>query len=694
MQLGMGKPTLLLEIGTEELPPKTLRKLATAFADGIRDGLEKAEITFTQVNYYATPRRLAVMITGVDTKQPDKEVLKRGPSIKVAYNDAGEPTPAALGFAKSCGVGISELETMQTDKGIWLAYLLQELGKPTVALISEIAEIALSDLPIHKRMRWGVGNIEFVRPVHWVLAMFGTETIDCSILGLQAGNQTFGHRFHHPDAIQLQSAEDYLRQLKETGNVIADFEQRKSMIKTAVNKIAEKENGQAVIDADLLDEVTALVEWPVVISGNFDKKYLQLPNEVLIATLQDHQKYFPIVDKDNNLLPAFITVANIKSKSPDLIRDGNQRVISPRLSDIEFFWQRDNQSALADLAPRLADVVFQQKLGNLADKSERISSLASFIANLLGANPTLATRAASLSKCDLLTDMVGELPKLQGIIGRYYAINSGEKSEVAIALDEQYMPRFSGDKIPQSAIGQIISIADKLDTLVGIFAIGKAPSGDKDPFALKRAALGVLRVMIEGQLALDLQVCLNQAIGNYAPELSHNKLASQIFDFMMERLRRYYLDQGIASDNFEAVLIRKPTQPYDFHQRLHAVVQFRKLPEAESLSAIYKRIANILKQVEAQKDIQINHNLLQKTAEQNLATALNVVQHKVNQLLKNSEYALVLSELVGLKSEVDTFFNDVIVMSEDAAIQSNRLALLSQLSKLFLKTADISRLQN
>ncbi len=690
----MAKQTLLLEIGTEELPPKALLKLATAFANGMRDGLNKAELEFADVNYYATPRRLTVMVTGLDSAQIDKEVLKRGPAVKAAYNDAGEPTPATLGFAKSCGAEISELETMETDKGSWLTYLAQEKGKPTTELVPEIAETALSRLPIPKRMRWGSGSVEFVRPVHWVVAMFGTETIDCSILGIQAGNQTFGHRFHHPDAIQLKSAESYLQQLEKPGKVIADFNRRKTMIEEAVDKVAEEVNGQAVVDENLLDEVTALVEWPVVFSGVFDEKYLGLPNEVLIATMQGHQKYFPVVDKGNNLLPCFIAVTNIESKSPDVIRLGNQRVIAPRLSDAEFFWQRDNESTLADLAPKLADVVFQQKLGSLADKSERITSLAIYIAELLGANAKLAARAASLSKCDLLTDMVGELPELQGVIGRYYAINNGEETEVALALDEQYMPRFAGDQIPQSKTGQIISIADKLDTLVGIFAIGKAPTGDKDPFALRRAALGVLRIMIEAQLELDLQACLNNAVENYDTELTNDELASQVFDFMMERLRRYYIDQGISADNFEAVLMRKPVQPYDFHRRLNAVVQFRKLPEAESLAAANKRIGNILKQADKQDNNDFNVDLLQEDAEQKLATALDLIKEKVNPLLDNSEYEHALSELAGLRDDVDTFFNDVMVMCDDEAVKNNRLALLNQLSNLFLKTADISRLQN
>ena len=690
----MAKQTLLLEIGTEELPPKALLKLATAFANGMRDGLNKAELEFAEVHYYATPRRLTVMVTDLDSAQTDKEVLKRGPAVKAAYNDAGEPTPATLGFAKSCGAEISELETMETDKGSWLTYLAQEKGKSTAELVPEIAETVLSRLPIPKRMRWGSGSVEFVRPVHWVVAMFGTETIDCSILGIQAGNQTFGHRFHHPDAIQLKSAESYLQQLEKTGKVIADFNRRKTMIEEAVDKVAKEVNGQAVVDENLLDEVTALVEWPIVFSGVFDEKYLGLPNEVLIATMQGHQKYFPVVDKENNLLACFIAVTNIESKSPDIIRLGNQRVIAPRLNDAEFFWQRDNESTLADLAPKLADVVFQQKLGSLADKSSRITSLAIYMADLLGADSKLAARAASLSKCDLLTDMVGELPELQGVIGRYYAINNGEETEVATALDEQYMPRFAGDQIPQSKIGQIISIADKLDTLVGIFAIGKAPTGDKDPFALRRAALGVLRIMIEAQLELDLRACLNKAVENYDAKLTNDELASQVFDFMMERLRRYYIDQGISADNFEAVLMRKPVQPYDFHRRLNAVVQFRKLPEAESLAAANKRIGNILKQADKQDNNDFSVELLQEDAEQKLATALDLIKEKVNPLLENSEYEHALSELAGLKDDVDTFFNDVMVMCDDEAVKNNRLALLNQLSNLFLKTADISRLQN
>ena len=690
----MTKQTLLLEIGTEELPPKVLLKLATAFADGMHDGLDKAELEFAEVDYYATPRRLAVMITALDMAQTDKEVLKRGPAIEAAYNDVGKPTPATLGFAKSCGAEISELESMETDKGSWLTFLAQEKGKATVELISEIAETALSRLPIPKRMRWGSGNIEFVRPVHWVVAMFGTKTIDCSILGIKAGNRTFGHRFHHPDAIQLKSAENYLQQLEETGKVIADFNRRKTMIRQAVDKIAKKANGLAVIDENLLDEVTALVEWPVVISGAFDEKYLKLPNEVLIATMQGHQKYFPVVDKENNLLPCFITVANIESKSSDVIRLGNQRVISPRLSDAEFFWQRDNETKLADLSQKLASVVFQQELGNLADKSNRITSLSTTMADLLGADTTLAERAGTLSKCDLLTDMVREFPELQGVIGCYYAINNGEEIEVATALKEQYMPRFAGDQIPQSKTGQIISIADKLDTLVGIFAIGKAPTGDKDPFALRRAALGVLRIMIEGQLELNLEACLSKAVENYDDKMIHDDLASQVFAFMMERLRRYYIDQGISADNFEAVLVRKPVQPYDFHRRLNAVVQFRKLPEAISLAAANKRISNILKQVENRDNIQFSDDLLQEDAEQKLAKALNLIKDKVTPLLDNSEYGHALSELAGLRDEVDTFFDDVMVMCDDEALKNNRLALLNQVSNLFLKTADISRLQN
>ena len=695
----MTNQTLLLEIGTEELPPKALLKLATAFADGMRDGLDKAELGFAEIKYYASPRRLAVKITELIPAQADKEVLKRGPAIKAAYDDEGKPTPAALGFAKSCGTDISNLETMETDKGSWLSYLAQETGKKTVELIPEIAETALSRLPIPKRMRWGTGSVDFVRPVHWVVAMLGKETIDCSILGIKAGKQTFGHRFHHPASIKLKSAESYLQQLEETGKVIVDFDHRKTLIRDAVNKVAEEANGKAILDKDLLDEVTALVEWPVVFSGVFDKKYLTLPNEVLIATMQGQQKYFPVVDKENNLLPCFIAVANIESKSPDVIRTGNQRVITPRLSDAEFFWQRDNKTPLADLRKKLNDVVFQQKLGSLHDKSERIISLASYLANLLGADTAFAKRAAALSKCDLLTDMVGEFPELQGVIGRYYATNNGEEKEVAIALDEQYMPRFAGDQIPQSKTGQIISIADKLDTLVGIFAIGKAPTGDKDPFALRRAALGVLRIMIEGELELDLEACLKKAVENYDNALFKDQLAKsdlivQVFDFMMERLRRYYIDQTISPDNFEAVLMCRPVQPYDFHRRLNAVVQFRKLPESESLAATNKRIGNILKQVENHDNIQFSHDLLKEDAEQNLATALDSVREKVTPLLDNCEYEHALSALAGLRDEVDTFFDDVMVMCDDEALKNNRLALLRQLSNLFLKTADISRLQN
>ncbi len=690
----MTKQTLLLEIGTEELPPKALLKLATGFADGIRYGLDKMELEYAEINYYATPRRLAVMVKDLDTTQKNKKLLKKGPAIKTAYNEVGLPAQAALSFAKSCGVEFSELETVETEKGAWLMYRTTEKGKPTVKLIPEIAETALSKLPISKRMRWGAGCIEFVRPVHWLVVMFNTKTVNCSILGLQADNQTFGHRFHHPHAIKLKSTESYLQQLEKTGKVIADFNRRKTIIRESVNKIAKKIKGQAVIDESLLDEVTALVEWPVVFSGVFDEKYLNLPNEVLISTMQGHQKYFPVLDKENNLLPCFIAVTNIESKSPDVIRLGNQRVISPRLSDAEFFWQRDNQTTLDILRSKLADVIFQKELGSLADKSARISCLAIFMANLLKTDSALVARAAILSKCDLLTEMVAELPELQGIIGRYYAINNGENTKVATALDEQYMPRFAGDQIPQSKTGQIISIADKLDTLVGIFAIVKAPTGDKDPFALRRAALSVLRIIIEGEIELNLQDCLEKAVENYDDALIKKGLISRVFNFMMERLRRYYIDQGISVDNFEAVLVVHPERPYDFHRRIIAVSQFRKLPEATSLIAANKRIGNILKRAENLDNIQVNNDLLQEDAEQKLAAALVSIEKKINPLLDKSDYKRTLSELSYLKDEIDTFFDGVMVMCEDEAIKNNRLALLKKLSRMFLKIADISKLQN
>ncbi len=693
----MSKHTLLLEIGTEELPPKTLKQLATAFSNHIKDGLREAGLEFSEVTEGATARRLAVSVTELSSIQPDTVILKKGPAIKAAYSKTGDPTTAALGFAKACKVQPTELEIMETDKGQWLSYRMRQAGKPTPELIPDIAHHALSKLPIQKKMRWGTGETEFVRPVHWVVALFGSTPIDCTLLNITAGRTSYGHRFHCPQPITLESADIYWQKLEETGRVIANFKQRKQRIKTDIDKAAGEIGGHVPIDDDLLDEVTALAEWPVVIIGVFDKKYLSLPGEILIATMKGHQKYFPIIDDQDRLCPHFIMVANIESRAPDVIRQGNQRVLAARLSDAEFFWRRDMAQPLENLRDRLHDVVFQKQLGSLHDKSKRIVALATHLADRCGFNKDLVERAGTLCKCDLLTETVNELPELQGIIGRHCAFAYGEDEEVALAIETQYMPRFADDQIPDTKTGKLLAIADKLDTLVGIFSLGMVPSGDKDPFALRRAALGVLRIIIEGQLAdLDLKDCLEKAYMSYQETINEthfdHRSRDQLLAFIMERLRNYYCDQGMTTDYFEAVLQRKPARPYDFHRRLNALIQFGKQPEAAALATTNKRIANILKQAPGNTTLTFDDALLQADAERKLAASLMRVEKKIAPLLECAEYQKIFQEFAALRPDVDRFFEETMVMCDDVELRKNRLALLNRLHRLLVSIADISKL--
>ena len=684
---------LLVEIGTEELPPKALKRLATAFAEEMHSGFEKNDLNHTKYQWFATPRRLAVLISDLDSCQEDKEVEKRGPALAAAYDEKGNPTKAAEGFARSCGVAVEKLDTLETEKGSWLLYKAIETGSSTSALLEEIISSALNKLPIPKRMRWGSGDAEFVRPVHWVVVLFGEESVPCTVLDVESGNQTRGHRFHHPQSIELKSPAEYLDKLKTEGKVIADYEQRQQQIRDDVISEAEKNNGTAIIDPELLDEVTALVEWPAVISGSFDQKFLELPNEVLISSMQDHQKYFPVKNDKGQLLTQFITVANIDSLTPEEISKGNERVIFPRLSDAAFFWQRDLAKALGDYQPGLKDIVYQKQLGSLHDKSTRVTEVAAYLADQLGIDKTKTKRAAVLAKCDLLSDMVGEFPDLQGTMGRYYAIKSGEDANVAEALDEQYMPRFAGDRLPSNPIGQVLALAEKLDTLVGIFSIGQIPTGDKDPFGLRRAAIGCLRIIIECDLDLDLRACLEITAKQFDVSLASVDAVDPVFNFMMERLRRYYADTDISNDIFEAVLSLSPVRPLDFHQRIQAVRKFSSMAESESLAAANKRIQNILKQNESSLANDVNKELLEESAEKLLVSALDTISVKVQPLLENSKYADTLTTLAGLRDPVDNFFDEVMVMCDNEAIKLNRLALLNKLNTLFMTIADISKLQ-
>ncbi|MGD8641289.1 MAG: glycine--tRNA ligase subunit beta [Gammaproteobacteria bacterium] len=686
---------LLIEIGTEELPPTALKRLATAFCEGVQAGLEKAPLSFNDIQWYATPRRLALLVTGLETGQADKEVQRRGPALTAAFGEDGCPTQAAIGFAKSCGVEVEDLQQLETDKGAWLAYNVVQKGKTTRELLPDIVQTALDQLPIPKRMRWGDLAAEFVRPVHWLVMLFGDDVVDCEILSVKAGRETRGHRFHHPGNLYLSEPKAYVPLLETEGRVIADFEARREAIRAQVEEAATQLKGKAVIDEELLDEVTAMVEWPEAVTGNFDKRFLDVPPEVLITTMKSNQKYFHVVDKQGKLLPHFITVSNISSNNMDMVRKGNEKVVRPRLEDAEFFWNQDRQTRLDARIDSLASVVFQQKLGTLHDKVQRVARIASTIAEQLELDVPMAERAALISKCDLMTDMVGEFPSLQGTMGRYYAQHDGEDAQIAQAMEEQYQPRFAGDALPESAIGQALSIADKLDTLVGIFAIKQIPGGDKDPFALRRAALGVLRILIEKKLGLNIVQLLHKAAQEYEHKLKdmdREGVVEQCYEFMMDRARGYFLETGVRHDVFDAVLAQRPEEPFDFSERVNAVTAFRRLPEAESLSAANKRIANILKKID-KVDSKINESLLQESAEKDLYQTLQQLTGTVTPLFEQRDYQQALSELARLREPVDRFFDDVMVMVDDDKLKNNRLVLLQSLRSLFLQVADLSRLQ-
>ena len=684
---------LLIEIGTEELPPTALNKLSTAFYNGVKEGLEKADLSFSDIKKYAAPRRLALLISDLDIKQKDKNVERRGPAIAAAFDEDGCPSKAAEGFARSCGVKVEDLDKLETDKGAWLNFKTEQKGKNTSELIADIVQSALDKLPIPKRMRWADLDSQFVRPVHWLILLFGEDVIDAEILSVKSGRETRGHRFHHPETITIPSPKEYEMLLETHGKVIADFDRRKEAVRGQVNEIALKVAGKAMIDEDLLEEVSAMVEWPVAVMGNFEKRFLDVPQETLILTMKTNQKYFYVVDNKGALLPNFITVSNIESKDVSKVQEGNERVIRPRFADAEFFWSQDRKSKLVDRLTSLGTVVFQKKLGTLLDKTRRIEKISSAIADQLAGDTQLALRAAELCKCDLMTEMVGEFPSLQGVMGRYYAENDGEQAEVATALEEYYKPKFSGDTLPQSVTSQSLAIADRLDTLVGIFAIGQTPTGDKDPFALRRAALGVLRIIIENNLDLDLLHLIKIAAEQHDASIKAHDAESAVFDFILDRLHAYYLDKGILPDVLDAVLSTKPSKPLDINNRLLAVDAFRQLSEAESLAAANKRIGNILKKVKGKLPNKVDQKLLQEDAEKDLFIKLTQLDDKVQTLIDATKYQDALAELSTLRKNVDQFFDDVMVMADDEKLKNNRIALLNKLHDLFLQIADISKLQ-
>ncbi len=688
------KRDLLVEIGTEELPPKALRRLSDAFAESMVTSLDSAGLRTSKCHAYATPRRLALLFNDVPIAQQDRESVRRGPAMAAAFDEEGCPTQAAVGFARSCGVEVEELDQLETKKGAWLCFRTVEKGKSVVQLIPDMLRRSLLQLPIPKRMRWGDGNHEFVRPVHWVVLLLGDEVIEAEILGIQTDRYTRGHRFHHPQPIYIGEPEAYLPLLESEGRVLADFDLRREAIRAQVLEQAKLLQGRAVIDDDLLDEVAALVEWPVALSGHFEEKFLDVPSEALVSSMQDHQKYFPVVSENGKLLPYFIAIANLDSKDPEQILAGNERVIRPRLADAAFFWQQDRKRPLHQHSDGLRNMVYQEKLGSLFDKQERVARLAADIAVQIGSAPDHAERAARLCKCDLLTSMVYEFPDLQGIMGRYYATHDGEPQTVADAIAEHYLPRFAGDELPATATGQALALADRVDSLVGIFAIGQQPSGDKDPFALRRAALGVIRICIERRLNIDLEQILRTAADGFDNSVAAGTATTAVFDYMMDRLRGYYLESGVAVDLFDAVLATRPSRLLDFDRRIQACRTFRQLPEAESLTAAHKRIGNILKKTGQRTAGEIDEMLLVDDAETQLAEQLQRLRHTVVALTENGDYAEALKQLASLRESVDAFFDQVMVMVDDDALRSNRLSLLENLSTLFLRVADLSRLQS
>jgi glycyl-tRNA synthetase beta chain len=686
---------LLIEVGTEELPPKALRKLAEAFAANLCAGLDKASLEYEQLNWFAAPRRLALQITALAEHTPDKIVEKRGPAVQSAFDTDGKPTKAAQGWAHSNGITVEQAERLVTDKGEWLIHKAEVKGQSVYELIPELVNQALAKLPIPKPMRWGASNIQFIRPIHTITLLYGDKLIQGEILGTESARTIRGHRFMGEAEFQLSHADDYVQALDQRGKVIVDYERRKAIIREQIEAEAVREGGIADIDEALLEEVTSLVEWPVALVGSFEEKFLAVPAEALIYTMKDNQKYFPILDASGNLLPRFIFISNIVSKDPIQVIEGNEKVVRPRLADAEFFFNTDRKTKLIDRVDALGNVVFQQKLGTLLDKAKRVSELAGQIAVQIGANSGDAQRAALLSKTDLLSEMVLEFPDIQGVMGGYYARHDGESEAVAQAIQEQYMPRFSGDKLPQSAEGAALAVADKLDTLVGIFGIGMPPKGDKDPFALRRAALGILRIIIEKQLPLDLSHLFRAAILLLPVEMTNQQrdlLEAQLIEFIYARLRALYQEQGVDVGVIHAVLARRPSSPADIDQRIKAVAHFNTLDQSAALAAANKRVANILAK-NSEENSELNPALLDEAEEIALSQKLNELTDILEPLFNEGKYQQALTELAKLRDVVDAFFDNVMVMADDPAVKANRLALLRQLRGLFLKIADISLVQ-
>ena len=688
----MTTQNFLVEIGTEELPPKALKALATSFADNIEAELNQAGLTFDKIEWFASPRRLAVKVLNLATQQPSKEIEKRGPAVSAAFDAEGKPTKAAEGWARGCGITVDQAERIATDKGEWLVHRAKIEGQPTKNLLNDIVANALAKLPIPKPMRWADKTVQFIRPVHTVTLLLGDELIEGEILGVASARTIRGHRFLGEKEFEIQHTDQYPQLLCEKGSVVADFNERKAEILAKSQAKATALGGVADIEESLLEEVTSLVEYPNVLAAKFEERFLEVPAEALVYTMKGDQKYFPIYDKDGKLLPHFIFVSNINPEDPTAIIEGNEKVVRPRLTDAEFFFKTDLKQKLIDRLPRLETVLFQQQLGTLKDKTDRIEQLAGEIAKQIGADEAKAKRAGLLSKCDLMTNMVFEFTDTQGVMGMHYARHDGEDEEVAVALNEQYMPRFAGDELPKSLVASAVALADKFDTLTGIFGIGQAPKGSADPFALRRAALGALRIIVEKNLPLDLEDLVKKSAALFGDKLTNKNVVADVVDFMLGRFRAWYQDEGIAVDVIQAVLARRPTRPADFDARVRAVSHFRTLDSAEALAAANKRVANIL--AKAEGDIgAIDVALCVEPAEQVLAQSVLSLAKEVQPLIAQGEYTAVLDKLAGLRQPVDNFFDNVMVNAEDAKLRQNRLAILNTLQGLFLQVADISLLQ-
>ena len=688
----MTTQNFLVEIGTEELPPKALKTLATSFADNVEAELNQAGLSFDKIEWFAAPRRLAVKVLNLATQQPSKEIEKRGPAVSAAFDAEGKPTKAAEGWARGCGITVEQAERIATDKGEWLVHRAKIEGQPTKNLLNGIVANALAKLPIPKPMRWADKTVQFIRPVHTVTMLLGDELIEGEILGVASARTIRGHRFLGEKEFEIQYADQYPQLLREKGSVVADFNERKAEILAKSQAKATALGGVADIEESLLEEVTSLVEYPNVLAAKFEERFLAVPAEALVYTMKGDQKYFPIYDKDGKLLPHFIFVSNINPEDPTAIIEGNEKVVRPRLTDAEFFFKTDLKQKLVDRLPRLETVLFQQQLGTLKDKTDRIEQLAGEIAKQIGADEAKAKRAGLLSKCDLMTNMVFEFTDTQGVMGMHYARHDGEDEEVAVALNEQYMPRFAGDELPKSLVASAVALADKFDTLTGIFGIGQAPKGSADPFALRRAALGALRIIVEKNLPLDLEDLVKKSAALFGDKLTNQNVVADVVDFMLGRFRAWYQDEGIAVDVIQAVLARRPTRPADFDARVRAVSHFRTLDSAEALAAANKRVSNILAKADAAIG-EINLTACVEPAEKALAEAVLALRTEVQPLIAQGDYTAVLDKLANLRAPVDSFFDNVMVNAEDPALRQNRLAILNTLQGLFLQVADISLLQ-